>query len=59
MNLTNEEIKDIADRMDHIMWVSFHDIVCDVYLQRTNTSDDWEISDVDIIKVKQELKKYL
>ena len=34
MKLTDEEIKEIADRMDDLMWEGFHDIVYDVYLQR-------------------------
>ena len=30
MQLTDEEIKEIADRMDDLMWEGFHDIVDDV-----------------------------
>lgn len=70
VELSDEEIVDIADciisfaacnssRMDQVMWDNFHDIVTNVYLQRTYTDDDWEISDTDIIKVKNELQKYL
>ena len=59
MQLTDEEIKEIADRMDDLMWEGFHDIVDDVYRQREDSSYDYEIWDEDIIKVKNELKKCL
>jgi hypothetical protein len=59
MQLTDEEIKEIADRMDDLMWEGFHDIVDDVYRQREDSSYDYEIWDEDIIKVKTELKKCL
>ena len=59
VELSDEEIVDIADRMDQVMWDNFHDIVTNVYLQRTYTNDDWEICDDDIIRVKNELQKYL
>ena len=57
MQLTDEEIKEIADRMDDLMWEGFHDIVDDVYRQREDSSYDYEIWDEDIIKVKNELRK--
>ena len=62
MQLTDEEIKEIADRMDDLMWHGFHDIVYDVYLQRDDEEEsfiDAEISDSDVLKVKKELKKYM
>ena len=59
MQLTDEEIKEIADRMDDLMWEGFHDIVYDVYLQREESFLDEEISDSDVIKVRKELKKYI
>ena len=59
MQLTDEEIKEIADRMDDLMWEGFHDIVYDVYLQREDSFLDEEISDSDVIKVRKELKKYI
>jgi hypothetical protein len=59
MKLTNEEIKEIADRMDDLMWEGFHDIVYDVYLQREESFLDEEISDSDVIKVRKELNKYI
>ena len=59
MQLTDEEIKEIADRMDDLMWEGFHDIVTDVYCQRDYWVDDYEILDEDVIKVRKELKKYI
>ena len=59
MQLTDEEIKEIADRMDDLMWEGFHDIVDDVYRQREDSSYDYEIWDEDIIKVRRELNKYI
>ena len=50
MQLTDEEIKEIADRMDDLMWHGFTDIVDDVYRQREDSSYDYEIWDEDIIK---------
>ena len=59
MQLTDEEIKEIADRMDDLMWEGFHDIVDDVYRQREDSSYDYEIWDEDIIKVRNALKRIL
>ena len=59
MKLTDEEIKEIADRMDDLMWEGFYDIVYDVYLQREKSFLDEEISHSDVIKVRKELKKYI
>ena len=59
MQLTDEEIKEIADRMDDLMWEGFQDIVDDVYRQREDSSYDYEIWDEDIIKVRKELKKHI
>jgi len=59
MKLTDEEIKEIADRMDDLMWEGFHDTVNAVYRCREDSSWDYEILDEDIIKVRKELKKYI
>ena len=59
MQLTDEEIKEIADRMDDLMWHGFQDIVDDVYRQREDSSYDYEIWDEDIIKVRRALNKYI
>ena len=59
MKLTDEEIKEIADRLDDLMWHGFTDVVDDVYRNRAESDDDYEISDEDIIKVRKELLKNL
>jgi len=59
MKLTDEEIKEIADRMDDLMWEGFTDIVYDVYLQREESFLDAEISDSDVLRVRKELNKYI
>jgi|TARA_B110000977_G_scaffold75801_1_gene102294 hypothetical protein len=59
MKLTDEEIKEIADRLDDLMWHGFTDVVDDVYRNRAESDDDYEISDDDILKVRKELLKNL
>jgi|TARA_B110000971_G_scaffold67429_1_gene69190 hypothetical protein len=59
MKLTDEEIKEIADRLDDLMWHGFTDVVDDVYRNRSESDDDYEISDDDILKVRKELLKNL
>ena len=59
MNLTKEEISEIANRMDDLMWHGFHDIVYDVYLEREDSVFDLEISDEDVAKIRKELKQAL
>jgi hypothetical protein len=59
MKLTDEEIKEIADRLDDLMWHGFTDVVDDVYRNRAESDDDYEISDEDILKVRKELLKNL
>ena len=59
MNLTEEEIEAIADRLDEVIGDHFHDAVFDVYLQRDKVYLDEEIADEDIIKIKAELKRTL
>ena len=59
MKLTDEEIKEIADRIDDLMWHGFTDVVDDVYRNRAESDDDYEISDEDILKVRKELLKNL
>tara|TARA_R110000822_G_scaffold286751_2_gene408053 strand:- start:343 stop:522 length:180 start_codon:yes stop_codon:yes gene_type:complete len=59
MKLTDEEIKEIADRLDDLMWHGFTDVVDDVYRNRSESDDDYEISDEDILKVRKELLKNL
>tara|TARA_B110000879_G_C10787554_1_gene361420 strand:- start:133 stop:312 length:180 start_codon:yes stop_codon:yes gene_type:complete len=59
MKLKDEEIKEIADRLDDLMWHGFTDVVDDVYRNRAESDDDYEISDDDILKVRKELLKNL
>ena len=59
MKLKDEEIKEIADRLDDLMWHGFTDVVDDVYRNRSESDDDYEISDDDILKVRKELLKNL
>ena len=60
MKLTNEEISAIADRLDGIICDHFHDAILSVLFERLDDfSSDEEISDEDIQRIKDELKRYL
>jgi hypothetical protein len=60
MKLTNEEIIAIADRLDGIIGDHFHDAVLSVLFERLGIRFyDEEISDEDIQRIKDELKRYL
>ena len=60
MKLTNEEISAIADRLDDIIGDHFHDAILSVLFERLdNFSSDEEISDEDIQRIKDELKRTL
>jgi hypothetical protein len=60
MKLTNEEISAIADRLDGIIGDHFHDAILSVLFEREdNFSSDEEISDEDIQRIKDELKRTL
>jgi len=60
MNLTKEEISAIADRLDDIIGAHFHDAILSVLFEREdNFSSDEEISDEDIQRIKDELKRTL
>ena len=60
MKLTNEEILAIADRLDDIIGDHFHDAILSVLFEREdNFSSDEEISDEDIQRIKDELKRTL
>jgi len=56
MNLTWEEIKEIANRLDEVIGNHFHDAICDVCVHRLIEDNDYEISDEDILLIKEELK---
>ena len=60
MNLTKEEIIAIADRLDDIIGDHFHDAILSVLFERLDDfSSDEEISDEDIQRIKDELKRTL
>ena len=60
MNLTNEEIIAIADRLDDIIGDHFHDaIYSTLHALRSDEDMEGEISDEDVKKIKDELKRTL
>ena len=60
MKLTKEEIIAIADRLDDIIGAHFHDAILSVLFEREdNFSSDDEVSDEDIQRIKDELKRTL
>jgi hypothetical protein len=59
MELTSEEIVAIADRLDDIIGDQFHDAIWDVLLEREKLNIGEDVSDEDIQKIKDELKRTL
>ena len=60
MKLTWEEIKDIANRLDEIIGDNFHDSICSIIGDREYIDpDDTEVSDEDILEIKEQLKRIL
>ena len=60
MKLTNEEISAVAYRLDEVIGDNFHDAIVSVLFEREdNFSSDEEISDEDIQRIKDELKRTL
>ena len=63
MNLTWEEIKDIANRLDEIVGNHFHDAMYDTIFEReedeTIEIDGVEVTDEDILAIKEQLKRIL
>ena len=59
MKLTKEEISAIADRLDDKIGTYFHDAIWDTYLQRESPDLHAEVSDEDVKKIKNELKRTL
>ena len=61
MILTNEEIKSIANRLNDIIGDNFHDAmwntISDNYL--LDVDYNFEVSDEDILKIKEQLKRIL
>ena len=62
MNLTKEEITAIADRLDNIIGDHFRDAIYDTIFELTTydkSYDELEITDEDILAIKEELKRTL
>ena len=59
MKITWEEIKDIANRLDEIIGNNFHDAIWVTLSERKYIDHDDEVSDEDIIAVKEQLKRIL
>ena len=58
MKLTWEEIKDIANRLDEIVGDNFTDAMYNVIWQR-ESDEEVEVSDEDILAIKEQLKRIL
>jgi len=58
MKLTWEEIKDIANRLDEIIGDNFHDAMWNTISER-GVDYDFEVSDEDILLIKEQLKRIL
>ncbi len=58
MKLTWEEIKEIAYRLDEIVGNNFHDAMYNVIWQR-DSDKEVEVSDEDILEIKEQLKRIL
>ena len=58
MILTNEEIKSIANRLNDIIGDNFHDAMWNTISER-DVDYNFEVSDDDILKIKEQLKRIL
>ena len=58
MILTNEEIKSIANRLNDIIGDNFHDAMWNTISER-DVDYNFEVSDEDILKIKQQLIRIL
>ena len=58
MKLTWEEIKEIADRLDEIIGNNFTDAMYNVIWER-ESDEEVEVTDEDIIAIKEQLKRIL
>lgn len=58
MKLTWEEIKKIADRLDEIIGNNFTDAMYNVIWER-ESDEEVEVTDEDIIAIKEQLKRIL
>ncbi len=58
MVLTKEEINEIANHLDEIVGNNFHDAMYNIILQR-ESNEEVEVSDEDILEIKEQLKRIL
>ena len=58
MKLTWEETKEIANRLDEIIGDNFHDVMYSIIWER-KSDEEVEVSDEDIIAIKEQLKRIL
>ena len=58
MKLTKEEIKCIALRLDEIIGDNFHDAMWNTISER-DVDYDFEVSDEDVMLIKEQLKRIL
>ncbi len=58
IKLTWEEKKEIANRLDKVIGNYFHDAMYDVIFERAGHFDG-EVSDEDIMEIKEQLKRIL
>ena len=58
MKLTTEEIKCIALRLDEIIGDNFHDAMWNTISER-DVDYDFEVSDEDVMLIKEQLKRIL
>ncbi len=59
MVLTKEEINEIANHLDEIVGNNFHDAMYNIILQRESYDSNDEVSDEDILAIKEQLKRIL
>jgi hypothetical protein len=58
MKITCDEIKEIAYRLDEIVGDNFHDAMWNILSER-DIDYDFEVSDEDILLIKEQLKRIL
>ena len=58
MELTWEETKEIANRLDEIIGNNFHEAIYDSIFEREG-DEELEVSDEDILAIKEQLKRIL
>ena len=59
MKLTNDEIQEIAYRLEDVIGHQFHDTIYNILTFEREDYNDEEVSDEDINKIKKQLSKLL